>query len=54
MSAVYGYHPSAREDPLVRLVESALGLGFVVMTPERAAMLKAFPFCEFTFFGEKE
>ena len=54
MSAVYDYKPSARGDPLVQLMKNALELGFAVMTPERAAILKAFPFCELNFFGEKE
>ncbi|OJA09014.1 hypothetical protein AZE42_07395 [Rhizopogon vesiculosus] len=44
MLAVYGYQPSARGDPRVRVMENALHLGFNVMTPERAMVLKTFPF----------
>ncbi|OAX33955.1 cytochrome P450 [Rhizopogon vinicolor AM-OR11-026] len=44
MSAVYGYQPSARDDPRVRVMENALDLGFSVLTPERAMILKTFPF----------
>ncbi|OAX35563.1 cytochrome P450 [Rhizopogon vinicolor AM-OR11-026] len=43
MSAVYGYESSARDDSLVQLVENAVHLGISVLTPERAAMVKAFP-----------
>ena len=45
MLIVYGYQPSARGDPRVRIMENALELG-LMMTPERAAILEAFPFCE--------
>ncbi|OJA09651.1 hypothetical protein AZE42_06027 [Rhizopogon vesiculosus] len=44
MSAVYGYESSARDDSLVQLVEHAVHLGISILTPERAAMIKAFPF----------
>ncbi|KAG1739604.1 cytochrome P450 [Suillus lakei] len=44
MSAIYDYQPSARDDPLVRIIENAVAIGLEVMTPERAALLKAFPF----------
>ncbi|OAX32393.1 cytochrome P450 [Rhizopogon vinicolor AM-OR11-026] len=44
MSAVYGYEPSPRNDPLVQLVGNALHLGMAVLTPERAMILKTFPF----------
>jgi hypothetical protein len=47
MSAVYGYEPSPRNDPLVQLVGHAVHFGMAVLTPERAMMLKTFPFCEF-------
>jgi len=46
MSAVYGYDISARDDPLVQIVVKALIPGTAVLTPERALMLKTFPFCE--------
>ncbi|KAG1825404.1 cytochrome P450 [Suillus variegatus] len=44
MSVTYGYQTSPRDDPLVRIVENALAIGLAVVTPERAALLKAFPF----------
>ncbi|KAG1846138.1 cytochrome P450 [Suillus tomentosus] len=44
MSATYGYQTSPRRDPLVHIVENAIALGFRVMTPERAILLKTFPF----------
>jgi hypothetical protein len=46
MSAVYGYDISARDDPVVKIVVKALIPGVAVLTPERALMLKTFPFCE--------
>lgn len=54
MSAVYGYEPRARDDPLVQVVEHAQDLGIAVLTPEKSMMLKTFPFCEYTVFKEKE
>jgi len=44
MSAVYGYDISARDDPLVQIVIKALNPGSAVLTPERALVLKTFPF----------
>ncbi|KAG2100409.1 cytochrome P450 [Suillus discolor] len=44
MSAVYGYDISARDDPLVQIVVKALNPGTAVLTPERALILKTFPF----------
>ncbi|KAG2749411.1 cytochrome P450 [Suillus brevipes Sb2] len=44
MSSIYGYHPSARDDPMVQIMENALIIGLEMMTPERAALLDAFPF----------
>ncbi|KAG2057780.1 cytochrome P450 [Suillus hirtellus] len=44
MSAVYGYDISARDDPLVQIVVNALDPGSAVLTPERALILKTFPF----------
>ena len=46
MSAVYDYQPSARGDSRVRTVENALDLGLSILTPEKAVVLKTFPFCE--------
>ncbi|KAG2120520.1 cytochrome P450 [Suillus discolor] len=44
MSTVYGHDASARDDPLVQNVVKALIPGLAVLTPERALMLKTFPF----------
>ncbi|KAG2126528.1 cytochrome P450 [Suillus clintonianus] len=44
MSVAYGYHTSARDDPLIRIVENAVAIGLEVVTPERAILLKFFPF----------
>ncbi|KAG0693088.1 cytochrome P450 [Suillus ampliporus] len=44
MSVVYGYQPSARDDPLIRVMENALAIGLEVIIPERAILLKTFPF----------
>ncbi|KAG2055473.1 cytochrome P450 [Suillus hirtellus] len=44
MSVTYGYQTSSHDDPLVRIVENALALGLQVVTPERAILLKNFPF----------
>ncbi|KAG0697623.1 cytochrome P450 [Suillus ampliporus] len=44
LSVVYDYQPSARDDPLLRIVQNALAVGLEMMTPERAMLLKAFPF----------
>ena len=46
MSAVYDYQPRARGDPRVRVMENALDLGIRMMNPERAVILKIFPFCK--------
>ncbi|OAX34585.1 cytochrome P450, partial [Rhizopogon vinicolor AM-OR11-026] len=46
MSVVYGYEPSPRDDPLVHVITEAVELGFAVMTPEKAIILKTFPFCK--------
>ncbi|KAG2126532.1 cytochrome P450 [Suillus clintonianus] len=44
MSVVYGYQPSARDDPMIRIVENALAIGLDVLTLERAFLVKTFPF----------
>ncbi|KAG2140235.1 cytochrome P450 [Suillus bovinus] len=44
MSVTYGYQTCLRDDPLVRLVNDALAIGTEMMTPERAILLKIFPF----------
>jgi hypothetical protein len=54
MSVTYGYQTSPRDDPLVRIVENALVIGLEVLTPERATLLRIFPFCEFIIVDEKD
>jgi cytochrome P450 len=44
MSVTYGYRPGPRDDPLVRIVEDTMAVGVKVLTPERAILLKNFPF----------
>ncbi|KAG2053796.1 cytochrome P450 [Suillus hirtellus] len=44
MSAVYDYDIGARDDPMVQTVIKALVPGLTLITPERALMLKTFPF----------
>ncbi|KAG2364420.1 cytochrome P450 [Suillus spraguei] len=44
LSVTYGYQTVPRDDPLVRIIEDALVIGLKVMTPERAILLKTFPF----------
>ncbi|KAG1849810.1 cytochrome P450 [Suillus tomentosus] len=44
MSAIYGYQTISRDDPLVRLVENAVAIGFQLNNPENAILLKTFPF----------
>ncbi|KAG2336897.1 cytochrome P450 [Suillus weaverae] len=43
MSTVYGYDVRARNDPLVQIVINAM-MGLSMLTPERAVILKVFPF----------
>jgi hypothetical protein len=52
MSAVYNYAPNPRNDPLVQILQNALDLGLAIMTPEKAIILKTFPFCEPTLFDK--
>ncbi|KAG1809539.1 cytochrome P450, partial [Suillus variegatus] len=44
MSVTYGYQTSPHHDPLVRIIENGLAIGIKVMTPEKAILLKTFPF----------
>ncbi|KAG2356965.1 cytochrome P450 [Suillus spraguei] len=44
MSAVYDYDIRARDDPMVQIVVKAVNPGRAVLTPERALLLKTFPF----------
>lgn len=44
MSTMYDYHPSARDDPLVRMLEDTVTVGIEMTTPENATLLQLFPF----------
>ena len=46
MSAVYDYEPSSRNDPIVSLIDNFLQASNPALTPEKAVLLKAFPFCK--------
>ena len=45
MSATYGYEVAPKNDPFVTTVKQFLHLVVSVLTPERAALSLAFPFC---------
>ena len=45
MSTVYGYEVAPKNDPFVTTIQQFLHLIMTAMTPERAALLLAFPFC---------
>lgn len=47
MSAVYDYEPQPREDPLVTVVDDFAKASLPALTPEKAVLLKAFPFCAY-------
>jgi hypothetical protein len=53
MSTMLDYQPSARDDPLVRMVEDTVAVGIEMTTPENAILLQLFPFCELTLTDEK-
>jgi hypothetical protein len=53
MSTIYDYEPSARDDPLVRMMEHTVAVGLEMTTPEKATLLQLFPFCELTSADEK-
>jgi hypothetical protein len=44
MSTIYDYEPSARDDPLVRMMEHTVAVGLEMTTPEKATLLQLFPF----------
>jgi hypothetical protein len=47
MSVTYDYETSARDDPQVLIVVNAMEASNAMMTPERAMILKLFPFREY-------
>ena len=44
MALAYGYEMAARDDPMVRTVMSLVNLLAKALSPERGAILSAFPF----------
>ncbi|KAG2060456.1 cytochrome P450 [Suillus hirtellus] len=44
MSVIYDYQPSARDDPLVRMLEDTVAVGLEMTTPKNATLLQLFPF----------
>ncbi|KAI9566820.1 cytochrome P450 [Boletus coccyginus] len=46
MALAYGYETAARDDPIVRTVMSLVNLLSKALSPERGAVLSAFPFLE--------
>ncbi|KAG1822453.1 cytochrome P450 [Suillus subaureus] len=44
MSTIYDYEPSARNDPLVRIMENTVAVGLQMTTPGKAILLQLFPF----------
>jgi len=51
MSSVYGYQSSTRDDPRIQVMGNPLDTGFHLLTPERALLLKTFPFCKLNCFA---
>lgn len=47
MAATYGYNVAPKDDPFVAKVEYFISLFSNALTPERSALLLAFPFCMF-------
>ena len=47
MAVTYGYEVAPRNDPFVTKIEHFTGLFMAALTPEKAALLLAFPFCTF-------
>lgn len=45
MGVTYGYEVVPKDDPFVTKIEHLLSLVLAALTPERAALLLAFPFC---------
>ena len=46
MSNVYDYEPKPRNDPILSAIDSFLRVSFPALTPEKAILLNAFPFCK--------
>ena len=46
MCSVYDYDPSPRNDRMVSIANNFLKASIPALMPERAVLLKVFPFCE--------
>ena len=47
MSAVYDYEPDLRGDPMVKVMDDFCKASLKALTPEKAILLKVFPFRKF-------
>ena len=47
MSAVYDYEPQLQEDPMVSIVDKFGQASLPALTPEKAVLVRAFPFCKY-------
>jgi hypothetical protein len=54
MSTIYDYQPSARDDPLIQIIEDAVVVSLEAMSSERAVLLEAFPFCKLSIISRKK
>ena len=46
MCSVYDYDPSPRDDPMVSIINNFIEASILALMPEKAVLLKVFPFCE--------
>ena len=46
MRSIYDYDPSPRDDPMVSIINRFIEASVMALMPEKAVLLKAFPFCE--------
>ena len=53
MCSIYDYDPSPRNDEMVSIINNYIKASFPALTPEKAILLKAFPFCEHLLFRSK-
>ena len=46
MRSIYDYDPSPRNDEMVSTINNFIEASVQALMPERAVLVKAFPFCE--------
>ena len=46
MCSVYDYDPKPQNDPMVSIINNFIDASASALMPEKAVLLKAFPFCE--------